>query len=58
MKINVKLSDDNKVITSVFADPQEQSVEINLDDSRYADFYNSQPDLIQQLLTVPANIYG
>ena len=51
--IYVTLSNDGKTIASVFSCPQENAIEISADDARYADFYNSQPDFMQQILEVP-----
>lgn len=51
--IYVTLSNDGKTIVSVFSCPQENAIEISADDARYADFYNSQPDFMQQILEVP-----
>lgn len=53
MMINVALSEDEKIVVSVFSCPQENTVEISADDMRYADFYNSQPELIQKIMIAP-----
>ena len=54
MTIHVALSDDESAVVSVYSCQQDHTVEISDDDARYADFYKSQPELIQQILPAPA----
>ena len=48
--ISVELTSDEKSVVSVFSCPQEHSVEIEQSDARYIEFYNAQPETIQQML--------
>ncbi len=51
--IHVALSEDEKGIISVFSCSQDTTVEVTADDPRYIDFYNSQPEIIQNSLKPP-----
>lgn len=53
MMIYVALSEDEKLVVSVFSCPQENTEQISADDPRYAKFYNSQSELIKRLLIAP-----
>ncbi len=48
--IYVELTKDNKSVVAVFSCQQEHSTEIEQSDARYIEFYNAQPETIQQML--------
>ena len=48
--IYAELSQDEKSVEAVFSCPQEHSTAIEQSDARYIEFYNAQPETIQQIL--------
>lgn len=48
--IYAELSQDEKSVEAVFSCPQEHSTAIEQSDARYIEFYNAQPETIQQML--------
>lgn len=52
--IYAELTPDGKSIVALFSCEQETSTQIDNNDARYIEFYNAQPEVMQQILPAPA----
>lgn len=52
--IYAELTPDGKSVVALLSCEQENSTQIDMNDARYIEFYNAQPEVMQKILPAPA----